>query len=899
MTKYFLLFTLIIMRLSCLQAQVPPVGTDSVYVEEENMLVPTDSIGPDSARVPPPLPRLDVKVSKESFSDQVKYSAEDSMHLDVVNQKVYLYGGAEVNYLTTSLSAGYMEVDLKTSQVEATGFPDSTGNISGLPEFKDKDQSFVAKKLQYNFKSHKGIIYDATTQQDDIYVLGRKTKFLSEVGDPNRDYNIIYSQEALITTCDHPHPHFGIRSRKQKIIPGELVVLGPSNLEIADVPTPLWLPFGFFPITKNRSTGLIFPRDYEFDPQLGYGLANIGYFMPLSDYMNLYLDGDIYLRGTWRLKGELQYKRRYLYSGNFSMSFSDRRVELANSTEVQSDRSFQFFWRHNQDNKAHPYNTFGGTINIQTNDFQSLNQNDFESVTQSQLTSNLSFNRRFPNSPFTLSSSFQHSQNTRSGDVTITFPRVDLRMNQIFPFDIKSGENKEKWFEKISLTYNASASNRLQGKDSTLFSQETLESAEYGFQHSLTNNATFKVFEFFNVTPFINYTEDVYFQTVKRFFDPTPTLDTLFLTSEDGDTINIQIDTVSRGMLIDSEDPGVRSLRQVSTGVRLFTQVYGTMQFRKGWVRGIRHMLQPSIDFTYTPDYTRPFWNYFDTYTDENGEEQQYAVFDGRAGLRTPSSNGLSMALNYSFENNFEAKVYNKKTDKTQKLVLFKRLSVGGFIDFAKDSLQFSPISISGPTTFFKGMTTIRLSANYDYYALNENGTRINTFHYDKTGRPLRFDGATANINSTITVDKLKQLFKKEKSDSEDPKPKPDNNRRTDQADVLSLIKGLTITHNLNLRRPADKDTLEITTHTIRLAVQRIQITPQWGFRISNISYNFANKNIGYPDFTITRNLHCWEMGMSFQPVRGTFNFYVRATGSLNFLNVPYRKSNLNVQNQF
>jgi hypothetical protein len=703
----------------------------------------------------------------------------------------------------------------------------------------------------------------------------------------------------LITTCDHDHPHFGIRSRKQKVIPNKMVIVGPSNLEIADVPTPLWLPFGFFPITSDRAAGLIFPRDYEFSPELGYGLANIGYFMPINPYMNASVDGDIYLRGTWRVQGRLDYRRRYKFNGNLSLQYSDRRQERANSTEIRSDKSFKLIWRHNQDGKAHPYNTFGGNIDIQTNNFESLNNNDFESVTKSQLSSNLSFNRNFPNSPFVLNASFQHSQNTQTRQVTINFPTVDLRMRRIFPFKQPGGE--EEWFEKISLTYSATARNQIVATDTTLFTQETLDNAEYGFRHDIRSDATFRFAKYFNITPFVDYKEDYYFKTLRKDFDPNPVIDTVFLTSEDGDTLDVTFDTLSVGMINEFDESGLEILRQYSTGVTLFTTLYGTAQFRRGWLRGIRHVLQPNFTFSYTPDYTGPGFDYFRQVQNQNGEIEEYTIFNGGAGLRRPSAGGRSMQLSYGFDNNFEAKVYSKKKGETQKIKLFNRVGVNGNINFAADSLQFSPLNISGPTTLFNGMTTVNLNAQYDFYALNDEGQRINTFYYEQTGRPLRFVSATAGINTTVTVDRLRKLLE---GSGQGNKPQADKAKQAQNNDLWTIVQGLNLRHNITFRkrlnRPQGIDTLEVTVHTIGVSIQRIKLTPNWGLSIGNISYNFKNKNLFYPDFTVTRNLHCWEMGLSWQPTRGTYNFFIRVRpGSLGFIEVPYKKNNIDSQFRF
>ena len=852
-----------------------------------------DTLPPDSI----PKGRPAVVISKQGIDSKVDYDAEDIIHISLKDQKVYLRNKAIVQYGAIVIQAGSMEVDLRNNLVIAEGIPDSSGTMFQLPTFEEGSQAFSGKKITYNYKTHQGHIVGIETQQGDLFVQGAQTKYIGKQANPEKNHDIIYNENALVSTCNQDHKHFGIRSRKQKVIPGKMVIVGPSNLEIANIPTPLWLPFGFFPITNERAAGFIFPKDYEYSPQLGYGLANLGYFLPINPYMNATFSGDIYLRGTWRAMGRVDYKKRYKFNGNFSLQFADRRQEAPNSTLIQSNKSIKLNWRHTQDPKAHPYNTIGGNIDIQTNNFESLNNNDYESATRSQLTSNLSFNRNFPNSPFVLNTSFQHSQNTQTRQVTINFPNMDLRMRRIFPF--KSPGGGDKWYEKISLTYSATARNQITATDTTLFSKETLKNAQYGFRHDIRSEATLRFLKYFNITPFIDYKEDIYFKTLEKSFDPNPVIDTTYLTSEDGDTLDLLIDTLSFGTVNSMQQFGPTSLRQYNTGLSLFSTIYGTALFKSGWLRGFRHVMQPSLTLSYSPDYTGPAFDYFREVQNESGELETYSIFEGGAGLRRPSSGGKNLQIGYGIDNNFEAKVYNKKREEENKIKLFNRIGVRGNVNLAADSLQFSPLNISGPTTLFNGMTTVNINAQYDYYALNDQGQRKNTFYYEETGKPLRFVSASATFNTTVTVPRLRQLLEKNKS--------PDKKEKTageGLEDLWKIINGLNLRHNITfqkrLNEPQGIDTLEVTVHTLALSIQRIALSPNWGIAIGNISYNFKNKNLFYPDFTVTRNLHCWEMGMSWQPARGTYNFYLRVRpGSLGFLEIPYRKNNIDSQFRF
>ncbi|MCB0640605.1 MAG: LPS-assembly protein LptD, partial [Phaeodactylibacter sp.] len=331
-----------------------------------------------------------IKISKDSLDAEIDYSAQDSMIYDLKNQKIYLYGNAEVNYTSINLKADFIEFDWTTNTVTARGRQDASGALVGRPQFADGDQQFTAKEMRYNFKTRKGVILHASTIQNNLYVIGERAKFISADPADTTQNDIIYNSDAIFTTCDHPEPHFGIHSNKQKVVPNKLVIVGPSNVEIMGVPTPLWLPFGFFPISTGKSTGLLFPRDFEYSDNWGFGLRNVGWYFPLGDQMDLQLTSDIYLKGTFRLRAVSSYARRYKYRGNVRLEYHSLRNENSN-VEYVRDQAWIINMTHNQDAKAHPSRNIGGNINIQTDNAQSRSYNDANSVLNSTLGSNFSY----------------------------------------------------------------------------------------------------------------------------------------------------------------------------------------------------------------------------------------------------------------------------------------------------------------------------------------------------------------------------------------------------------------------------------------------------------------------------------------------------------------------------
>ncbi|MCP3933117.1 MAG: LPS-assembly protein LptD, partial [Bacteroidetes bacterium] len=742
--KVLYTFFIFFLVLSALQSQdAPPIEMEMDTLATDTIPILGDSISMQQFNVP---------LSKDSMDAPVSYIAEDSMIYDIASQKIYLHGEAVVEYTSIHLSAAYIEFDWETNIVTATGKPDSLGKMAGNPEFKDDSQSFTCKKLQYNFKSGKGIIYDVTTTQNDMFVRGKKSKFISDQSKDTTSAkeDIIYSQNAIFSTCDHPEPHFGVRSKKQKVIPNKMVIVGPSNLEIMGIPTPLWLPFGFFPMSDRKSTGLLFPKDYEYSEQWGFGLRNIGWYFPINDYWDLQMTGDIYVKGTWGLQANARYRKRYKYNGNIVMGYASRRTE-SNLGEISRNSSMSLRVSHNQDNRAHPNIQFGGSINIQTNNYQSTNRNDARSVLQNTLSSNFSFSKKFPGKPYSFSASFNHSQNTATRNVTINFPTLNFQTTTLYPFKRKNRVGPERWFEKVTLRYKGQAKNRFIAKDTTLFSQKTLEEAQFGAKHDISANTSMRFAKYFNFTPGVTYQEVWNFNHINKEFDPTLELEIDTIYNVDSTEFMEVIDTIDYGTVNIDTLFGFKPARQFTASLGVNTQIFGTIQFKKGWLRGIRHVIKPALSFNYTPDYTDPERGYYDYVQSDvryPDELDRYSVFQG--GLYgQPSSGGKQMSLSYSINNIFEAKTFSKKDSTENKLKLFDNIYVRGNYNFARDSLKFSQVSMSGTTRFLKGMTTLSLNASWDPYdvEVNESGyqTRIDQFYWRNTGKILRFVDASAN----------------------------------------------------------------------------------------------------------------------------------------------------------
>ena len=822
------------------------------------------------------------------------------MFFDLKNKQIHLYGQAKVDYQDVNMTANYIIIDWGKNLMTAEGkrLPYGKGWL-GKPTFKQGAQDVKASKLTYNFKTYKGIIYDVQTMQEGMNVVGTKGKFIG-AGNDTTKANVIYNKDAIFSTCDLEHPHFGIRSNKQKIVQDKVAIVGPSNIEVGGIPTPLWLPFGFFPMTQGQRTGLIFPRDYEFSESWGFGLRNVGWYFPINDYWDMQLTGDIYFKGTFRAHALARYNRRYKYRGDFNLDFAYQRSEGVDGRPFYTP-STSLRWSHNQDSKAHPYQNFGGSINIQTSGYQQNNRTDFQSQTQRTLSSNMSYRRKF-DGPFDLSASFRHSQNTRTSKVSISFPTVNFQTQALYPFKRKLQVGGEKWFEKIQLRYTGEARNQFETTDSTLFTSQTLKDAQFGARHQVSTSTSFSFLKYFNISPNATYKEVWYFRSVNKSFDPTPEIrfDTIY-NEFDSTQFIIEPDTTSYGEVVDMNNFGFKPLRQYNLGISMNTRIFGTFLFKKGNLKGFRHVISPTVGFNFTPDYTNPDWGYFKTVRNDlrTDEEIQYHIFENNrlSGFERPSASGKQMNMTYGFGNQFEAKVYSKKTEKDKIVKLFRSFTVGGSYNFAADSLNFSPVNVSGNTSFFNNITTFRFNMTYDMYERNPTtGRRTNQFLLNTQDRLLRLDTWNTTVTTNMTVGRLRDLISGVNTDQRvaEEADKNKDKESIQQQDLLSVLENFRINHNFTVRRSFNtsiqKDTVVVSANTISSSGS-IKLTKNWNIRVGNFGYDFQSKRITYPDFTFSRDLHCWEMGLSWQPYFDTYSFYIRVKpGHLDFINIPYAK---------
>ncbi|THH41673.1 putative LPS assembly protein LptD [Neolewinella litorea] len=866
------------------------------------------------------------RISEDSLDAPVDYSSRDSMEVDLENQQIHLYGEAQVKYQQINLRADHIVLDYGTNLVVAEPWPDSSGTLRGDPQFSDGGQEFSAKSIKYNFKSRKGIVTETVTTQDDVFVRGGKSQFVSgavQTNDSTRS-DVIYTEGAIFTSCSLDHPHFGVRTSKAKVVPHKLAIIGPSNLEIMGVPTPFWLPFGFFPLKSGRSTGLLFPSDYQYSQQWGFGFQGIGWFFPIGEHVNLQATADIYLNGTFTLNTATSYRRRYKYSGNFDFSYRHLRQE---DRELQQfvERGISLGWRHRQDQRAHPTFNFGGSINFQTNLADQRFLNSYEAVSTNVIRSSMNITKTFPALKSTLTAGLNHSQNNQTREISVSFPDARFQTQTIYPLRNLPG-NLNAWYKKLSFRYNSQLKTEFTGTDTTFFTQQTFDEARYGFQHSVNTALSLNVLKYFNVSPNASYAEVYYGKTLEYFLDPS-TIETEEVIDEEG---NVRIDTTSFATIASRLNPGLASYRTFNTGVSVSTQLFGTVQLRgRGLfgLKGLRHVMKPTVSISYSPDYSnaRDYISGLPYFIQENiidparGNPNRFVTpFAGQI-FSAPSMSDLSFRANYSISNLFEAKVYSRKDSTDNIIKLFQNIGVNGSYDLGADSLQWSTINIGGSTRLFKGLTQVNLRATLDPYLTvfdpeSETIERINRTTLSDRGVPFQLNRFNGTVSTNVTVAKIRQLFQGEEEEyvtdiaEERRQRREEENTLFEETDILSLFEKFSIRHTLNYsldREVSDvvgaRDTLRFNTTANSLELRgALQLTENWSVNVGQIGYDFTSKRITYPYLSFARDLHCWEMRFSWAPQRNTYQFSIAVKpGTFDFLEVPINQNRYDGQRLF
>jgi lipopolysaccharide assembly outer membrane protein LptD (OstA) len=814
---------------------------DSVLSETDDSLV----IATPKVKVKQDFDTVDIIYGDDDIKSPISYSAKDSIVYDVKNKKLYLYHDGKMKYDDINIEAERISFDWTTSVLVAEGVEDSMGVLQGTPIFKEKDQEYFAKKMEYNFKSGKGKTYEVVTEEGGAFI---HTKIVKK-----NEYDEWYGYQTWYTTCDdRSHPHFYIEAKKSKVVPGKVMVTGPANLVVGGVNTPLYLPFGIFPTNQGRRSGIIFP-EYGDAPSLGFFLRNGGYYWAVSDKLSLAFTADIYTRGTFRVGAAGNYVTRYKYNGNFAFDYTRT---PPNDKIISSDgksNDFRIQWTHTMDPKAKPNNSFTASVTGASQNFNDNTLITTEQALEVQLSSNINYSRRFQGKPYSLSLSARHNQNLKSGEITIAAPEAIFNLTRIQPFQKKIRSDKKAFYENIGFQYSTRAKSYLETSDSTFFSRETLEDLKYGIQHDATVDVPFNLFKYFRVNPSFRYTERWYFEKETRRWDP----DTTYVL--EGDTFRREIQNVQSDF-----ENGFFGVRNFVVNTDINTTLTGIYNFKGERVKAMRHVVKPNLRHSFSPDFGKERWGYWDSYYDERtNRQEQYSRFDNLRNIYGVPPGTPQNTLSFSVTNNFEMKKLNKQDSvKSYKNVpIIDNFTIATGYNFAVDSLKIQPLVINAASTYLNNLLFWNFRTTLNPYTVDSTNRRINTTEWQANKRLLRLQNMTLAVNLNFSPKSKSPSTIQPRSGTIEEREFILNN--PSMFYDFNIPWSLRVGYNIGLNKGTNlnPDSLVISTNSITFG-GHVNITPKWQINL-NSGFNVRDKEITLTNVRVERDLHCWVLAFN------------------------------------
>ena len=759
----------------------------------------------------------DSLISSSALEQKVDYQAKDSVVFQLKKQRATLYNKSKVNYKKLQLKSGKIKLNWATNLVQARGLQDS-GKLKQKPVFKESDQEFRTDSMDYNFTSKKGKLYNLRTQQGQGYLHGEEVK--------KNEYDVAYASEAKYTTCDKADPHFHLSAKKIKTIPNDKIVTGPANLVVGGVPLPLFLPFGFFPNTQERSSGLIFPS-YGEDNRRGFFLKDLGYYTGINEHMDLKLVGSIFSKGSWNAKIESNYKVRYKYNGSVLLSYGRNVFGAESDPDFRESRSFAINWQHNQSQSAHPYRNFSADVNISSLTERRNRLTGTNDRLSNNLQSSIRYTHTLPRSPFSqLTLSMDQNQNLSTGSFNVTLPNGNLSSRRLKPF----GSADAGILKNMGLNYDLKFRNRLQTNDSVLFEQGTWSDWRTGFQQNANLETSFNLLTYLSVSPSIDYNESFFFEKETRRYDHAQ-------------------DTLVRNF-----QQGLYSARSYGVSANLSTNVYGTYNVNQFDIVAIRHAITPSVNFNYRPDFSDRRFNNYNTFYDRNGQRERYFQYRGPFGGVSSGAQG-NMGIN--IKNNLEMKV-RKGTDTGQtleKVTLIDQFNITTDYNFLADSFQLSPVRLSANTKLFDAVN-IRFNATLDPYFLNPaDTTREKQFALAEKGSL----GRITNYNLNLSANLNPKTFN---GQSDDNPAVGLRSYRSSRYQDFDVPWNFNVSYNLNYsnRRLEQK-----VTRNFMSVGGDLELTDNWKIG-SQLNYSIKQNEFQPTTVRVNRDLHCWEMSFEWTP---------------------------------
>lgn len=828
----------------------------------------------------------------------VNYTAEDSLVYDASTKFAHLYGSSTVKYESMDLTSDKIAVNLDSNIVHATGSKDSTATngLKNSPVFQMGQDSYQSDTMSFNFKTKKGFINNVTTQQQDGYLSSEKSKRDAEGN--------IYLEHGRYTTCDKPDPDFYISLSRAKVRPGKDVVFGPAYIVVADVPLPLAIPYGFFPFSKSYSSGLIMPT-YGDDSSRGFYLRDGGYYLAISDKMDLKLLGEIYTKGSWGLTATTNYRKRYRFSGSFFFSYQDTKTGDKGLPDYSDQKSFKVQWNHQQDAKANPFNTLSASVNFATSSYERNNENSLynpQTLTQSTRTSSVSWSTTFSSIGMSISSTANLTQNMRDSSMSVTLPDLNISISRFYPFRRKHPSGKQRWYETISMSYTGQMSNSITTKESKLLQANLVKDWKNAMQHNIPISANFTLFDYINVSPSFNFTDRMYTNKVMRSWDKA-----------------------SQTELADTTY-GFHNVYNWNLSVSASTKLYGmwtpSRKIFGDKIIAIRHVITPNVSFSYAPDFGARSYGYYATYqrTNPDGSTELVTYSPYQNAMYGVPSQGKTGNISWDISNNLEMKVKSDK-DSTgvRKISLIDELGASMSYNMSAKERPLSDLSTRLRLKWWKHYT-FNMNAVFASYAyeLDENGRPyVGNKTYWGMGKMGRFLGTSQNISFTLSPDQLKKWFghgdeDDDGNDNNDDDEGVDTDMESNVDDTLvngqhgakkkdnggkaqtdedgymlfsmpwSLTFGYGITMRENTSGKFNTKTMRYPyafTQTLNVS-GNVRISDGWNISFSS-GYDFQNHAMSMTTASLQRDLHCFNMSCDVVLAPYTsYNFTFRCNAS-------------------
>lgn len=822
---------------------------------------------------------------------EVEYKAKDCVQIDRKNNKLILYNEAELYYQDIELRAGIIILDYKTNEVNA-GRIELDSTLVQYPFFKQGSNEVNPDSIRFNFDTQKALIWNSKSGQNGMDIFAALTK--------KQNDSVYFIKDARVSTAgkliggEDEGIDYYFKVRKGKIIPGGKIISGLTNMFIADVPTPVGLPFAYFPSSQTKESGFIIPSIGESNLR-GYYIQNGGYYLGLSDYFDLTLIADYYTNGSYGFRGDSQYNVRYKYRGTFSFRYENLINEARGLPEYSKSTVFNVRWNHSKDPKSSPNSTFSASVNFGSSDYyrQSVNQLNSPNFLNNNLSSSISYSKSFPEYPrVNISLTTAMSQNSKSKSVNLTLPTFQANMERIYPFALKVGA-KKGLFQNINFQYTSRAENRIITTEEALFGPSMFDNSKMGMKHTIPLSTNFKLFKYLSMSASANY-DEVWTQNTVRFSDYDPELGRAVK-----DTIN-----------------NIGTFRQYSLSASLGTTVYGTFNFGEDKkIQSIRHTIRPAISYTNKPSFER----YYDTYiVDADGNSAEYTRYQN--SLFGIPSKALSNSMGISIGNNFEAKVRDKDSTATgpKKIVLLNNLNISTSHNFAADSLRWSPLRMSSGFSLLQGKMSINFGSTFDPYALDENKVRVNKFNIANGGGLLRLTSANINMNYSFSSTQLEANRKEGEEDLEQRNQREatssggrdddlfgraedftdrrmNDAENTDPAPTYPSYRtkipwDLKIAYSLTYNNSRGQQ--DFSNNSLMFS-GNVDLTPKWKVGVSS-GYDFKGQGFTYTQLRFNRDLNSWRLNFSWVPFsdRASWNFFIGIKSDL-LSDIKYEKQSL------